>query len=503
MAEFDFVIIGSGLGGLETACILAKNGYKVCILEKNRQFGGTLQIFSQNKVIFDAGVHYIGGLGKGQVLHRLFSYLEIADQLKLKQLDVDGFDHIQLGNHDQPYKIPQGKERFLETMTAYFPTEKKAIQTYWEDLQKVAEQTPFYNVFIEPKDFELSPFHTQSIGAYLDELTNNSTLKKVLAGNNLLYAGKAAKTPFYVHAIVEFAYLESAWKCVDGGAQIATLLLAKLKEWGGEARNYAEVGSILTQNGQIQGVQLLDGEQISCSKIVANIHPEKLFDLVEPGLMRPAYVNRIKNLQNATSAFTLNIVLKPDSLPAFNHNIYYHSQAEVWTSEYAPENWPSTLAVFCPASSQNQTFADSLSVMTYMDWKEVEPWAETERIIPQKRGSRGESYERFKEEKSKKVLAELEKLLPGIHQHILHYSAQTPLTYRDYLGTPKGSIYGISMDANEAMKYIFSSKQRVENLYLTGQNLNLHGIVGVSVSAIVTCSEILGRSNFLNQLRKA
>jgi all-trans-retinol 13,14-reductase len=503
MTEFDFVIIGSGLGGLETACILAKNGYKVCVLEKNRQFGGTLQIFSQNKVIFDAGVHYIGGLGQGQVLHRLFSYLEIADKLKIKQLDLDGFDHIQLGNQDPPYKIPQTKARFLETMTAYFPDEKKAIQTYWEDLQKVAEQTPFYNVFIEPKAFELSPFHTQSIGDYLDKLTANPTLKKVLVGNNLLYAGNPKKTPFYVHAIVEFAYLESAWKCIEGGAQIATLLLSKLKEWGGEARNYAEVSSILTQNGQIKGVQLLNGEQIYCSKIIANIHPERLFDLLEPGLLRPAYQNRIKSLENSTSAFTLNIVLKPNSFPAFNHNIYYHKHSEVWTSEYAPENWPTTLAVFCPANSLNQTFADSLSVMTYMDWKEVEPWAETERIIPQKRESRGESYEQFKEEKSRKVLAELEKLIPGINQHILHYSAQTPLTYRDYLGTPKGSIYGISMDANDAMKYIFSSKQRLENLYLTGQNLNLHGIVGVSVSAIVTCSEILGISNFLNQLRKA
>ncbi|MBR6491967.1 MAG: FAD-binding protein, partial [Bacteroidales bacterium] len=34
MMKYDVVIIGAGLGGLECAYILAKNGLKVCILEK-------------------------------------------------------------------------------------------------------------------------------------------------------------------------------------------------------------------------------------------------------------------------------------------------------------------------------------------------------------------------------------------------------------------------------------------------------------------------------------
>lgn len=502
MSSYDVVVIGSGLGGLETACILAKNGFSVCVLEKNRQLGGTLQLFSKNKHVFDAGVHYIGGMGKGQVLHRIFSYLEIADKLRLQQMDLSGFDLIQFGNSGLSYKIPQGKDRFLKIMTDYFPNEKKAIHTYWEDLQRLTEETPFYNVFKDPKEFELLPHYTLSIGDYLDQLTSNQTLKNVLAGNNLLYAGQVYKTPFYVHAMVSFAYLESAWKCLNGASQIGSLLYTKLKEWGGEARNYAEVKAILTENGRATGVQLENGEILSCSMVVANIHPIKLLELLDTRLLRQAYVNRINSLENSTSAFTLNIALKPKSFPSINHNIYHHRESEVWTTEYRPEDWPQTLAIFSSGGDQANPFADTLSVMTYMDWKEVEPWAETERIIPQKRESRGIEYEQWKDEMSRKVLQELEKAIPGITSRILAYSAQTPLTYRDYLGTPKGSIYGIAMNAKDAMKYIYSSKQRIENLYLTGQNLNLHGVVGVSISAIVTCSEILGQSNLLNQLRK-
>ena len=50
---YDILIIGSGIGGLVSALILAKEGLKVCVLEKNNQYGGNLQTFSRDKLIFD------------------------------------------------------------------------------------------------------------------------------------------------------------------------------------------------------------------------------------------------------------------------------------------------------------------------------------------------------------------------------------------------------------------------------------------------------------------
>ncbi len=65
MKKFDVVIIGTGMGGLVCGNILSKEGYSVCMVEKNKQIGGCLQIYVRNKVIFDSGVHYIGGAGQG------------------------------------------------------------------------------------------------------------------------------------------------------------------------------------------------------------------------------------------------------------------------------------------------------------------------------------------------------------------------------------------------------------------------------------------------------
>ena len=62
--RFDVIVMGSGLGGLVTGLLLAKAGKKVCILEKNNQYGGNLQTFVRDRQIFDSGVHYIGSLGR-------------------------------------------------------------------------------------------------------------------------------------------------------------------------------------------------------------------------------------------------------------------------------------------------------------------------------------------------------------------------------------------------------------------------------------------------------
>ena len=87
MKVFDVVILGSGMGGMICAAILGKEGFKVCILEKNRQIGGSLQTYVRDKVIFDSGVHYIGGLDKGQNLYQIFKYLGMMEHLRLVKMD--------------------------------------------------------------------------------------------------------------------------------------------------------------------------------------------------------------------------------------------------------------------------------------------------------------------------------------------------------------------------------------------------------------------------------
>ena len=60
-ADADVIVIGSGLGGLSSAAVLSKAGYKVVVLEQHDIIGGATHTFEDGGYEFDVGIHYLGG----------------------------------------------------------------------------------------------------------------------------------------------------------------------------------------------------------------------------------------------------------------------------------------------------------------------------------------------------------------------------------------------------------------------------------------------------------
>lgn len=501
MHRYDIVILGSGLGGLVCGAILSKEGCKVCILEKNRQIGGNLQTFVRDKIIFDSGVHYIGGLDKGQNLYQIFKYLGIIDQLKLQRMDMDAFDVIMFNDDEREFKMAQGYDRFIENLAREFPEEREAIVRYCDAIKRVCEKFPLYNLR-SGSYFEKMETVETGAKSFIDALTTNETLRQVLAGNNLLYAGVADKTPFYVHALVLNSYIESAWRCVDGGSQIARALARVIRQHGGEIRRHAKVNRICEGENQVQYVELESGERVSGERFISNIHPVKTLEMVDSPLIRPVYRNRLKSLENSISVFILNIVLKKDSYPYEKRNYYVYKNKDVWDGmNYDDTSWPKNYALFFSASSKSDEFAEGATLMAYMKYEEVAQWADTFNTDSQE-SDRGESYRAFKKRKAEQLLDLMEVRFPGFRQHIHAWYAATPLSFRDYIGTDDGSMYGIAKNFNEPWRTFLSPRTKISNLFFTGQNLNLHGILGVTFSALVTCAELLGWEKVVEEIKR-
>lgn len=501
MPAYDAVIIGSGLGGLATALMLAKNGMRVVVLEKNRQPGGALQIFSRDKAIIDTGVHYLGSLAPGQVLERYFSYFGIYDQLKLERLDRDCFDLVSLPSGDFPYA--QGFDAYAERLAEYFPKEKQGLKNYVQGLKDVLAAFPVYNV--EPGLVNPVENRWMQITAceWIAGFVTDPLLRQVLAGTHMLYEGRAESTPAYVHAMTVASYIQSAWRMVDGGGQIARHLVDRLRKQGGEFRNYAEVTELREKDGKITAAVTREGEVFEAGIFVSGIHPFLLFDLVPEGVIRKGYTKRIKTLPNTLGTFTAHCIMKPKSLPYRNHNLYGFTTDEVWAApEYTRADWPRSFAAFFSRRAGDEAYTECANLMTLMRYDDVEPWGDSFRTYPHYADSRGEAYEQWKRDRVDRVLDLAETRLPGFRDSVQSVYASTPLSYRDYLGSPKGSMYGILKDARSPYSSVFAPRTKVPNLYMTGQNLNLHGIVGVTISAVVTAGEILGNEFLMKQIKK-
>jgi all-trans-retinol 13,14-reductase len=503
MDNFDIVIIGSGMGGLVCGDILSREGYRICILEKNKQIGGCLQTFVRNKVIFDSGVHYIGSLGRGQILYQIFKYLGLMDALKLEKMDEDGFDRIIIEGDKKEYVFAQGYENFISRLSVDFPNEENAIRKYCDKIKEVCSKFPMYNLRTGGAYDEKADVLGIDTKTFIESLTGNKKLQAILAGNNMLYAGQPHKTPFYIHALILNSYIESSWKCVDGGSQIAKIMAKNIRRHGGAVQNYTEVKKIVEEAGRVSHVELADGTCIQAKYFISDMHPAKTMELTESSLIKNVYRNRIKNLENSISSFGLNIVFKKNAFKYSKHNYYYHKEGHVWTmADYTQENWPLGYAVFFPASSASKDFAEGMNVVTYMKYEEVAQWAATFNTVPIKE-ERGNSYEAFKKKKAEKLLDCIEEKFPGLRNCIHAYYTSTPLSYRDYIGSDDGSMYGIVKDYREPYKTMIPARTKLPNLYLTGQNLNLHGILGAAISSLVTCTTFFGNEDFVEKIKMA
>ena len=104
--------------------------------------------------------------------------------------------------------------------------------------------------------------------------------------------------------------------------------------------------------------------------------------------------------------------------------------------------------------------------------------------------------------KSEKLLELVETQFPEIKGMIESYYTSTPLTYRDYIGTKDGAMYGLIRDSRNPNESQIMPKTRIPNLLLTGQNINLHGSLGVLISSVVTCGEILGTNELVKQFNE-
>ena len=499
----NIVIIGSGLGGLSCGVVLAKNGYHVTILEQSHQIGGCLQCFVRKGVKFETGMHFIGSAAQGQNLSKLMHYLELDKDVQLSALDPMGYDVVNLDG--KSYRFPNGKEAFIHQMTTYFPNQHDNLVKYYELVEKIANASSLHSLKYAESDSVVNmEYQLRSINEVIDEVITDPTLAKVLVGNLPLYAAEKDKTPFSTHAFIMDFYNQSAFRVVGGSDAIAKSLVKTIQKYGGEVLNHCKVTRIVCDEAKAVGVEVngmsspfntMEKEGfLPCDFVISDAHPKRTLELLDTKLIRPAFRHRINAIPQTVGCFSVYLRFKEKEVPYLNYNYYGYQEGTPWNCEnYTEVSWPKGFLYmhFCTASK----YASSGVILSYMRMEDVAKWKGTSV------GRRGKDYEDFKRRKAEKLLDVLDTHFPGIRSHIADYYTSTPLTYLDYTGTEDGSMYGIAKDVNMGAACRVPQRTRVPNVYQTGQNINSHGMLGVLVGTIVTCSEFLTAKTIYEKIK--
>lgn len=485
----NIIIIGSGLGGLACGRLLAEEGHAVVVLEQGRQPGGCLQSYRRDGLSFDTGMHYIGGLTPGQSMHTAFRMLHL-DTLPWQQLDSDGFDHLFFGKDE--YRLANGYETIGARLAERFPDDKQALERLVDELRQTEEG--LVERVTGGENIGEATVDQLSINAY-DELTARFTdprLIQVLGGTAMKMELRRDTFSWfsYLHALS--GYVPSAWRLKGDSAQIVRSLVDGIKADGGSVVCGARVVQLIEEQGRLTKAVCADGRVVEGDVFISDIHPTLTFGMIaDSQVLRPMFRRRVQRLVNTTGMFTVSLALKPGTIPYRNYNQYvYAPGTDVWRLTEDTSRVRGVMVSYrVPADyddNHKEVSARQLDLLTPVSWQECSRWA----TLPP--GHRGLDYMMWKQQKAEEAVCLVETAVPGLRAAIDRCHVSTPLTWHDYTLTPEGAAFGVRKDCRNALLTTFSVVTPLPNLLLTGQNVMLHGIEGVTMTALATVAKVKG-----------
>ena len=490
------VIIGGGLGGLFCGAILSKEGFHVTVLEKNATIGGGLQTFTRFGEVFDTGMHVVGGVQPGGNIWRICRYLGIADKMRVKEVDPDCADRLYFAEDQHYYTIAKGREAYVETLAKDFPQERENLKRYVDALFELTEELDLFYLRPTRKGlYNHSDDFLMAADDFIAKYISDKRLRSVVAYMNPLYGGRGGQTPAYVHAVISVLYINGASRFVGGSSHFAHLLADVIREHGGEVVACDAVTWVEVNNRKVAYVRTAKGRQYEADWYISDIHPCTLLTLMDEHTFPKAFRDRMNEIPNSYSAFSLYIKMKDGRFPYINHSEYYTQRYdEIWNFCRDEAFWPMGFLLMTPPEENQGPWSNKVLVTAPMQFDMVRRWENTTV------GRRGNDYEQWKQARTDELLAQVEELHPGFREAIEAINASSPLTIRDFYGVKEGSICGFSKDCRNITLSQLPVVTKVSNLLLTGQNNNLHGFCGVPLTAINTCEAILGLNNVIEKL---
>jgi len=508
--SYDVIVIGSGIGGLTTAGLLARAaGKRVLVLERHTEPGGLTHTFRRDGASWDVGVHYIGQVGPGSRARTYFDYLS-GGELEWNRMP-DAYDRFVYPDLD--LSVSSDPDRYERELVAAFPQEARAIHRYFKAVRRTTAWTAMGFVQeMVPRPMASLLRLAQRMGgrtatgttkAYLDSHFRSPELKAVLASQWGDYGLPPSRSAFAVHAMVVSHYLEGGWFPQGGSARIARTFEKGIEQAGGAVRVAQEVTEILLDDGAASGVRVMDHrgplsrERVyRAPVIVSAVGASNTFNRLLPtfgdiGRLTGPARRTLEDLGTGTSAVTVFLRLRDDprSIGLDGGNIWVNRDLDhERTQEHSVcllEGRPHDVFVSFPSVKSGES-PHTAEIISFCDADSFRQWAD----LP--KGDRGPDYSALKERVARGMLDLAESAAPGLSDLVDYLEVSTPLTYAHYTAHPAGAFYGPPATPLRYRSDPLGPRTAIPRLFLSGQDAGSTGIMGAMMGGLAAACQVLG-----------
>ncbi|MCP4134307.1 MAG: NAD(P)/FAD-dependent oxidoreductase [bacterium] len=516
----DAIVIGSGIGGMGIASLLARRKkMKVLLLESSEIPGGCTRCHELGGFEWNSGLDSVGDLlpergGRG-VLRPTLDYmtggkLHWAEMPEVHEVAYFGDDRYEWYAHP-------GKN--IEWINKQFPSDEKksGIEKYYKLEKKVETASTGWALTLMMPDWVpvfFRNFLYKIIGRtwrkYLFKSTTEVITKELGFPDKLASAfsymyGNLGKTPahapFTLYSIYLNHYAHGAYYPIGGPGQIAECMIPVIEKAGGQLAVKTPAKKILVENNRAVGVELEDGQQIRSKLIISDASAYITFmELLDREVSeKHGYPEKFKQVKPGTAHLYLFLGYN-EAIDLPEEIIWNLTSYDIETKDkqYKEDmNFEAGCSyILCPSArdsaySERYPNKSTVIVLAEAPYK----WVEQCRDDP-----------KFKKKFEKDLANNLEKIVKKRIPALKNKKA----AFRQ-AGVPIGcnpraweaSSYGIGLDMERFTRDTtwLRPKTKIKGLYLTGQDAFSPGISGASIGARL-CYAIIFKNWFIMVKKK-
>ena len=515
--EYDAIVIGSGMGGLAFASIMAKlRQWRVLVLERHFKIGGFTHTFTRpGGWSWDVGLHYVGEMGEGMMGRRLFDLITdggVNWNTLPDVYDVFAYPNLQI-------KARKGEAQLQSALIDAFPDERSNIEQYFRDLRTAVGWASRHIMsravpaplgwLVRTANRLAGDLPLQLTRQYLEIRFRDPRLRAVVTSQWADYGVPPGQSAFATHAMIASHYLNGAWYPAGGAGAIAKATGAVIRAAGGELLTNHEVTRILLEGDRAVGVavNVSKGKQGAQAEfcapvIVSDAGAWNTFARMLPASALP-FRDELTSPPEGFEVVELFLGLRRDPrelgfqgenywlFESFDHDELYARRSELLDGR-APMAYLSFPSLKDPQAQRHT--AEIIAPLSYrsLEAHRDEPWRR-----------RGADYDSAKHRMTQALLDLVERHHPGFRDLVEYTELATPLTFEHFTAAPSGAIYGYPGTPAKYTTAWLGPRTPIRNLYLTGTDAALLGIMGALMGGVVTASCLLGWFGFLEVMRAA